>query len=117
MVLTDMMDRLPFPQKRADHRVQMFQFGFGDCETGAGFRLGEFIFFLRGESMVKSFLESAVPFLFATVADIGRLPQFGTGIGEIRNTGFCAFARTSRVCLKQKSIWGRRNAESTHASH
>lgn len=87
MVLADMMDRLPFPQKRADHRVQMFQFGFGDRETGAGFRLGEFIFFLRRESMVKSFLESAVPFLFATIADIGRLGESAAGLLFVGNTG------------------------------
>ena len=65
----------------------MFQFGFGDRETGAGFRLGEFIFFLRRESMVKSFLESAVPFLFATIADIGRLGESAAGLLFVGNTG------------------------------
>ena len=87
MVLADMMDRLTLSQKGADHRIQMFQFGFGDRETGAGFRSGKFTFFLCGVGMVESFLQSAVPFLFTTVADIGRFGESAAGLLFVGDTG------------------------------
>lgn len=106
MCLGDVVDRLPFQEKGADHRIEMFQFGFRNRETGAGLRTGEFIFLLCVHCAVKPFFQSTVFFHITAVADIrwlGELPAGFLFIGDAgRKTSaakFAGAAGTVGACL------------------
>ena len=87
MYLGDVVDRLPFQEKGADHRIEMFQFGFRNRKTGAGFRTGEFIFFLCVHCAVEPFFQSAVFLHITAVAYIGRPGEFPAGFLFVRDAG------------------------------
>ena len=105
MCLGDVVDRLPFQEKGADHRIEMFQFGFRNRETGAGLRTGEFIFLLCVHCAVKPFFQSTV-FYIASVADIRRLGELPASFLFIGDAGrktsavkFTGATETVGACL------------------
>lgn len=87
MCLGNVVDRLPFQEKGADHRIEMFQFGFRNRKTGAGFRTGEFIFPVCVHCAVKPFFKRAVLFHITDVAHIGWPGEFPAGFIFVRDAG------------------------------